>query len=275
MATRRSPAARFERVAPNHDLDDVQFTRSEVSPTLSAKAAADAGAFLGRLWTHFGPATSRDHGFSYHLRDRSTEIRFTARASASGPGYAGTDEAADLRPVLEDLERMLVKTKPADCEIAYTMEIDYGGAQRVIGCKRGRSFARVHDTRTSPTTARTHADCVTIAKEHEGGYGAIAGWQLCLDRVLPEPPDEVTYRGRLYDNCVGFTIERAAAVMLYCHGDSSPKGIPIDAIPFKRRTAIAGLWLEAFAAWTQRKRSRGAVTAKARSRSTRGSPRSR
>jgi hypothetical protein len=160
----------------------------------------------------------------------------------------------ELRPILEDLERMLVKTKPVDCEITYTMDIDYGGAQRVIGCKHGRSFARVRDTRTSPTTARTYADCVAIAKEHEGGYGAIAGWQLCLERVLPEPPDEVTYRGRLYDNFVGFTIERNAAVMLYCHDESSPKGIPIDAIPFKKLPAVAMLWLESFVRWKLRRK---------------------
>jgi hypothetical protein len=75
---------------------------------------------------------------------------------------------------------------------------------------------------------------------------------VCLERVLPEPPDAVTFRGRHYDNCCGFTIERNAAVMLYCHNESSPKGIPIADIPFGKLPPVATLWVESFERWEQR-----------------------
>jgi hypothetical protein len=250
--TKRPSTARFERVPTEYGGEDVFFTRSEVSPKLSAKEAADPGAFLGRLWHHFGEASPTSDGFEYYLRDRSTGFRFKAYLGAGGPGYAGTGEEHVLRPLLEELERTLVKTKLVDCEISYRLDIDYGGAQQVIGCKRGRSYQLVRDTRTPPTRARTYQQCVSIATEYEGGYGAMTGWQLCLERVLPEPPEEVMYRGRRYDNCCGFTIERKAAVMLYCHDDSSPQGIPIEAIPFGKLPAVATLWLDSFERWKQK-----------------------
>src|SRR5687767_10319006 len=125
---------RFER-AKQPSLGAKLFSRSDVNPALDMRDALDLGAFLGRLWAHFGPAKPSDDGFTYYLRDRETGIAFSAYSGASGPSYGGDDADEDiLRPAIVELEKLLAKTKPVDCQIAYTLDIDYGGAQCVVGC---------------------------------------------------------------------------------------------------------------------------------------------
>lgn len=119
------------------------FSRSEVNRSLDVRASMDPGAFLGRLWALFGPATSIDDGFSYELHDRATGMSFTAYSGASGPSYGGPlDCDAQLRPVVEALEVLLDATAPVDCELSFGADLEYGGGSWAMGWKDGRSFVR-------------------------------------------------------------------------------------------------------------------------------------
>jgi hypothetical protein len=101
----------------------------------------DRGQFLGRLWAHFGPASPREGGFEYYLRDKDTNLDFVAYAGPRGAGYAGEPENRDaLRKALESLEYLLDGTRSVDCAIEYTAPLEYGGGKWVIGVKDGRSF---------------------------------------------------------------------------------------------------------------------------------------
>jgi hypothetical protein len=134
--------ARFERIAQAYPGLKL-FGRDEVNPRLAFEDAMDPGAFLARLWAHFGPASERDSGFLYHLHDRTTGLGFTAFSGGSGPGYAGDHDQRDAyRPVLEAFEQMLDATTPVDCEHAYVAEVEHGGGTHVIGFAGGASFLR-------------------------------------------------------------------------------------------------------------------------------------
>jgi hypothetical protein len=131
---------RFKR-APGQILGSKLFTRRDVNSRLTVDRAMDRGAFLGRLWAHFGPPSSRHGGFEYHLRDRETNLDFIAYSGPHGPSYAGDPEQRHvLLRVFEALDQLLEDTKPVDCAMEYAAELDYGGGKWVIGCKDGRSF---------------------------------------------------------------------------------------------------------------------------------------
>jgi hypothetical protein len=130
---------RFERF--EHTAVCKVFDRGAVNPRLDFNASMDSGAFLGRLWALFGPASPRDDGFSYDLRDRETGLAFSAYSGASGPSYGGPIDGGEaLRPVLEAFERLLDATPPADCELTYSADQEYGGGKRVVGCRDGRGY---------------------------------------------------------------------------------------------------------------------------------------
>jgi hypothetical protein len=131
---------RFKR-APSQVLGAKLYSRRDVNARLDVESAMDRGKFLGRLWAHFGPASARDGGFEYHLRDLQTNLDFTAYAGPRGPSYGGElDQRPALRQVLEALDELLESTVPADCAIEYAADRDYGGGKWVLGCKDGRSF---------------------------------------------------------------------------------------------------------------------------------------
>lgn len=248
---------RFAR-ATEHVWGHKLFSRREVGATPDL----DAGAFLARLWALFGPPAACDDGFEYSLVDGETGLAFTAYSAASGPSYGGHDAAA-LRPVIVALEALLAETQPIECEHAYTLDVDYGGGTRVIGWREGASFAEMRDSRTPPSAATSYEECVAIAAEYEGNYRAIAGWHECLARVLPEPPESITWRGRRYDECIGFSIEANVPSMLYIHGDESPRPIPLADLELAL-PPLAQLWLDAFERWKREQPTKQAHKKKSR-----------
>jgi hypothetical protein len=131
---------RFER-SDSPVFGSKLFSRNDINARLKFTRAMDAGAFLARLWAHFGPASPRDAGFEYHLRDRETGLTFTAYAGPSGPSYGGDlMQRNALRRVIAALEELLETTEPVDCAIAYLAEVEYGGGIHVLGWKNGTSF---------------------------------------------------------------------------------------------------------------------------------------
>jgi hypothetical protein len=237
---------RFER-APQTVMGSKLFGRHEVSPTLERRAALDKGDFLARLWAHFGAPEPADGGFHYSLRDRESGHELTAYSGPSGPSYGGDHRKREqLRPVIEALEALLTATQPVECELRYTADIDYGGGEHLFGWKDGRSFERSIDKRTPPKKAKTYEDCVAIAKEYESGYGAEAGWQQCIDQILPEAPESVDWNGDHYAEPLGFTIEDGRPFLLYIGASGSPENVPLEAIPWKL-PPVARLWLDSLA----------------------------
>lgn len=235
---------RFERTT-TPALGSKLFSRREVNPRLALRDAAEPASFLARLWALFGPAEPSDGGFTYSLRDRETGLVFSAYSGASGPSYGGAhQQLGALKPVVEALEQLLDATTPADCELTFTADIEYGGAEVAIGWRNGKPFAESRDRRTAPASAQSFEECVAIAHEHEGGYGALAGWQACLDAVLPEPPDDP-------GEPVGFTLDdNDVPSMLYVIDDGSPEPIPIAEIAFDPPlSGVAKRWLDAYERW--------------------------
>jgi hypothetical protein len=117
--------------------------RRQVNPRLDFKTAMDPGAFLARLWALFGAASREDDGFIYELSDRQSGLEFSAYSGPSGPSYGGDhQQLAELRPVLEDFERLLEATEPVDCEHVFRAGLEDGGGEIAIGWREGRSFER-------------------------------------------------------------------------------------------------------------------------------------
>lgn len=131
---------RFKR-SPSQTLGPKLFHRRDVNARLDIDRATDRGAFLAKLWAHFGPPSRREGGFEYHLRDQDTNLDFTAYSNAKGPSYRGDVEQREtLRRVFEALEEILDNTPPVDCAIEYAADAEYGGGKWVLGCRDGRSF---------------------------------------------------------------------------------------------------------------------------------------
>lgn len=131
---------RFKR-SPSQILGSKLFSRRDVNPRLTVDRAMDRGQFLGRLWTHFGPALARDGGFEFYLRDKETNLDVVAYAGPRGCAYAGDPQNRDaLKKALEALEYILDGTRPVDCAIEYNAPLEYGGGKWVLGVKDGRSF---------------------------------------------------------------------------------------------------------------------------------------
>jgi len=131
---------RFKR-SPSQVLGSKLFARRDVNSRLTIDQAMDRGAFLGRLWAHFGPAQQRDGGFEYTLLDKETSMSFTAYSGPRGPSYGGElEQRQALMRVVEALEQVLDDTKPVDCAIEYAADAEYGGGKWVLGCRDGRSF---------------------------------------------------------------------------------------------------------------------------------------
>ena len=131
---------RFRR-APSQLLGSKLFGRRDVNARLTVDRAMDRGAFLARLWAHFGPPSPRQGGFEYYLRDAETNLDFIAYSGAHGPSYGGDlEQRTQLLRVVEAFEELLERTPPLDCAVEYVAEREYGGGKWVVGCKDGRSF---------------------------------------------------------------------------------------------------------------------------------------
>ena len=101
----------------------------------------DRGAFLAKLWALLGPASVRQGGFEYCVRDCETGLELIAYCGMHGPSYGGDiDRRGELLRVLEAFEQVLDDTPAIECAVTYTAEADYGGGMRVLGWKDGRSF---------------------------------------------------------------------------------------------------------------------------------------
>jgi hypothetical protein len=226
------------------------LSRDEVGPD------EPRALFLGRLWARFGAATPIDDGFQYLLRDDQTGIVFTAYSGASGPSYGGAVSQTALEPVVRALEALLAATPPADCSLETSLDIDYGGGKVILGVKKGEPFEKTKkDRRPSPKSARTYEDCLAIAKQRGGFYGPLAGWQQCLEAVLPELPDELEIDGRPYDNCIGFGFSEKKNLPVFMF-DEGPgiEEIAVERIPWKKRLPEAAtLWLASYDRWRKKK----------------------
>lgn len=228
------------------------FSRSDVNPRLGFEEAMDPGIFLAHLWALFGPARPVDDGFCYDLVDGRTGLRFSAYSGPSGPSYAGgLGNEARLKPVLEAFEALLEGTKPVDCEIAYAADIEYGGGRRKIGFESGASFdLAVVEDRPAPRAARSYEDCLATAQAHAQGYGLEAGFQACIDAVLPDLPESFELGGRHYSWCIGFSFDDLKRpVLLFDEGEGIEQ-IPVREVPFDPPLdEVARLWLASYERW--------------------------
>jgi hypothetical protein len=117
------------------------FGRRHVNARLDAERAMDRGAFLAKLWAHFGAPSARHGGFEYYVRDTETGLDFIAYCGRHGPSYGGDpDQRLALLRVMEAFEEVLEGTAPADCAVEYVAEPEYGSGTWVVGWQEGRSF---------------------------------------------------------------------------------------------------------------------------------------
>jgi len=50
----------------------------------------------------------------------------------------------------------------------------------------------LHETREKrDRSPKTYRDCLALAKKRGGPYGIKVGWQLCLEKALPDLPEEI------------------------------------------------------------------------------------
>lgn len=96
------------------------------------------GDFLSRIWANYeAPDGIEYEGFHYTFKHVPTGLIFTAYSAGSGPAYGGKPEdKEDLVPIVEQFEKFLESTTPADCEIKY--DTDYGKVR--AGAKSGKPF---------------------------------------------------------------------------------------------------------------------------------------
>jgi hypothetical protein len=208
------------------------------------------GDYLGRLWAVFGvPPETIDDGFSYTVRDRESGLVFRAYSGASGPGYAGDPaQRKKLAKVFDAFDALLDRTKPADVELEIIAYDALPPAKIVIGCERGKPFARLVKTRrpANPKRAKTHDECVAMAEKLGGVYGVAAGFQIALDDLV-EVPEELHFGGRLYENFIGLALQPDTGPVL-----TFDEGWDIEEIGLDEAlelSAKAKLWLEAYWRW--------------------------
>ena len=100
------------------------------------------GAFLGRLWTLFGPPDEiTDSGFTYGIRDLHVGLSFSAYSGASGPAFGGDPRReVEAAPVLRSFDELLRATPPSECSVV--IEFDRGSL--TIGVRDGEPFEDLH-----------------------------------------------------------------------------------------------------------------------------------
>jgi hypothetical protein len=99
------------------------------------------GAFLGRLWTLFGPPDEiTDSGYTYGIRDLQAGVRFSAYSGASGPAFGGDPRReAEAAPVLRCFDRLLQETPPSECAVV----VEFAGGSLTIGVRDGDPFEQL------------------------------------------------------------------------------------------------------------------------------------
>jgi hypothetical protein len=91
---------------------------------------APASDFLSRLWALYGKPDMMENSFLYTLKDKKTNLLFTAYCHSFIPAYGAyrgygknIKEKKELLPSLVIFDKLLQKTRPADCDIE--IDIDF------------------------------------------------------------------------------------------------------------------------------------------------------
>lgn len=91
---------------------------------------APASDFLSRLWALYGKPDMMENSFLYTLKDKKTNLLFTAYCHSFIPAYGAyrgygknIKEKKELLPSLVIFDKLLQKTGPVDCEIE--IDIDF------------------------------------------------------------------------------------------------------------------------------------------------------
>jgi hypothetical protein len=91
---------------------------------------APASDFLSRLWALYGKPDMMENSFLYTLKDKETNLLFTAYCHSFIPAYGAYDEYGQnvkekkkLLPSLVLFDKLLQKTAPVDCDIE--IDIDF------------------------------------------------------------------------------------------------------------------------------------------------------
>lgn len=96
------------------------------------------GDFLSRIWANYGPPNGiQFEGFHYIFKHVPSGLLFSAYSAGSGPAYGGKSEKREeLIPIIDQFEKLLESTTPADCEIEY--DTDFGKVR--AGAKNDQPF---------------------------------------------------------------------------------------------------------------------------------------
>lgn len=127
-------ASRFERVRSAPDQGPALLLyrycflpRDAGYPDTQPAPASD---FLSRLWALYGKPDMMENSFLYTLKDKKTNLLFTAYCHSFIPAYGAyhgygksIKEKKELLPTLVIFDRLLQKTGPADCDIE--IDIDF------------------------------------------------------------------------------------------------------------------------------------------------------
>ena len=91
---------------------------------------APASDFLSRLWALYGKPDMMENSFLYTLKDKKTNLLFTAYCHSFIPAYGAYEEYGqnvkekkELLPSLVLFDKLLQKTAPVDCDIE--IDIDF------------------------------------------------------------------------------------------------------------------------------------------------------
>ncbi len=223
------------------------YSRNDVNPRLTFEEGMDAGAFMARLWTLFGPATAIDDGFEYVVVDRESKLTFSAYSGASGPSYGGArSDEPRLLVVLSAFENLLSDTKASDCELEVNVDFDYGSGTAVIGYRDGQSFWRKveREFRDELTKVMTYESCIAAVKERADSYGMTAGFQVCLRSLMPDP-EEIVVRGQSYES-YGFELgdEDQPGYFALLDEDAAPEFVNLAEVEGLVITSAARRWLK-------------------------------
>jgi hypothetical protein len=190
-------------------------------------------AFLGRLWTLFGPPDSiADGGFTYGVRDRDTGLEFSAYAGPTGPAYGGPLAHRDqLAPVIEAFDRLLDQTPLSDC----TLEVPVEEGHDVIGVEHGKPYER---NERQPVDRVADAKA-TLASDHADPMV----YYLAMVRLAEVSPGERTLIGELWQRALRVAINKLDRELAAPSPDRTALASVLDAtLPSLATTAaLAGI----------------------------------
>jgi Zn-dependent protease len=130
----RVEASRFERIPPTPDENPSMvcyqycFFSDDAGGYFNTHPAP-AGDFLSRLWALYGKPDMMENSFLYTLKDKKTNIIFTAYCHYFVPAYGAYkryDSEKEMKKVLPSLaffNQLLQQTDPVDCHIE--IDVDF------------------------------------------------------------------------------------------------------------------------------------------------------